>query len=83
MNSVLLDFETRSKEVEGYFNFVLRLAAQELSLQEVRGNTAAFSPHERDELLKRRSKRLVISFSTIWLNLRCVMPLRQFLTIYG
>lgn len=32
-NGPILDFQTRSKEVEGYFRFVLRLAKQEVALQ--------------------------------------------------
>jgi len=51
MNSVMLDFQTRSKEVEGYFRFVLRLAKQEVALQANEG-TAGYSNHEHEELLK-------------------------------
>lgn len=51
MNSVMLDFQTRSKEIEGYFRFVLRLAKQEVALQASEG-TDSYSPHEHEELLK-------------------------------
>ncbi|MSU59968.1 MAG: hypothetical protein EXS35_17665 [Pedosphaera sp.] len=51
MNSVMLDFQTRSKEVEGYFHFVLRLAKQEVALQANEGS-AGYSSHEHEELLK-------------------------------
>lgn len=51
MNSVLLDFQTRSREVEGYFRFVLRLAKEELALQ-VRDGSAGYTAHENEELLK-------------------------------
>ena len=52
MNSVFVDFQTRSREVEGYFRFVLRLAGDELSLRKVQDNEAAFSTEEHEELLK-------------------------------
>ena len=52
MNSVFVDFQTRSREVEGYFRFVLRLAGEELSLRKVQDNEAAFSIQEHEELLK-------------------------------
>jgi hypothetical protein len=52
MNSVFVDFETRSKEVEGYFKFVLRLAGDEVSVRAAQSNEAAFSTQEHDELLK-------------------------------
>jgi len=51
MNSVLIDFQTRSKEIEGYFQFVLRLAKQELELQ-AKAGTSTYSSHEHEELLK-------------------------------
>lgn len=51
MNSVLLDFQTRSREVEGYFRFVLRLAKQELALQAEDGSDG-YTAHENEELLK-------------------------------
>jgi hypothetical protein len=51
MNSVIVDFQTRSKEVEGYFRFVLRLAKQEVALQTNDG-TDGYSNHEHEELLK-------------------------------
>lgn len=51
MNSVQLDFRTRSKEIEGYFNFVLRLAKQEVALQANSGATS-YSSQEHEELLK-------------------------------
>jgi hypothetical protein len=51
MNSVILDFQTRSREIEGYFRFVLRLAKQEVALQASPG-TAGYSTHEHEELLK-------------------------------
>ena len=52
MNSVFIDFQTRSKEVEGYFRFVLRVAGEEVALRTAQGNEAAFSSHEHEELLK-------------------------------
>jgi hypothetical protein len=51
MNTVMLDFQTRSQEIEGYFRFVLRLAKQEVALQASAG-TAGYSSHEHEELLK-------------------------------
>lgn len=51
MNSVMLDFQTRSQEIKGYFGFVLRLAKQEVALQANVG-TAEYSSHEHEELLK-------------------------------
>ena len=51
MNSVILDFQTRSQEIEGYFRFVLRLAKQEVALQAAAGTTG-YSSHEHEELLK-------------------------------
>ncbi len=51
MNSVIIDFETRSKEVEGFFRFVLRLAKKEVALQ-VKDDTGGCSNHEDEELLK-------------------------------
>jgi len=47
----MLDFQTRSKEIEGYFQFVLRLAKQEVALQASAG-TPSYSSHEHEELLK-------------------------------
>ena len=52
MNSVFLDFQTRSKEVEGYFRFVLRLAKAEVALRIGQDGEPAYSVHEHDELLK-------------------------------
>lgn len=52
MNSVFIDFQTRAREVEGYFRFVLRLAGEEVSLRKVQDNEAAFSTEEHEELLK-------------------------------
>ena len=52
MNSVFMDFQTRSKEVEGYFKFVLRLAGDEVSVRAALSNEAAFSTQEHEELLK-------------------------------
>lgn len=52
MNSVFVDFQTRAKEVEGYFRFVLRLAGDEVSLRKLRNDEAAFSTQEHEELLK-------------------------------
>lgn len=52
MNSVRLDFETRSREVEGYFQFVLRLAKQEVALRATQSEESAFSAQEHEELLK-------------------------------
>lgn len=52
MNSVFVDFQTRSKEVEGYFRFVLRLAGDEVALRTARNGEAAYSTHEHEELLK-------------------------------
>ncbi len=52
MNSAFVDFQTRSKEVEGYFRFVLRLAGEEVALRTANGGGAAFSAHEHEELLK-------------------------------
>jgi hypothetical protein len=52
MNSVFVDFQTRSNEVEGYFRFVLRLAGADLSLRKTQSDEAAFSTHEHEELLK-------------------------------
>jgi len=52
MNSVFADFQTRAKEVEGYFQFVLRLAHDEVSLRKTHDNEAAFSTQEHEELLK-------------------------------
>jgi hypothetical protein len=51
MNSVLSDFQTRSREVECYFSFVLRLAKQEISLHPGEGNEG-YTAHENEELLK-------------------------------
>ena len=51
MNSCFIDFQTRSKEVEGYFRFVLRLAGEELAVRTAQGGEAAFSSHEHEELL--------------------------------
>ena len=51
MNSVMLDFKTRSQEIEGYFQFVLRLAKKEVALQASAGTTG-YSSHEHEELLK-------------------------------
>lgn len=51
MNSVMLDFQTRAKEVEGYFRFVLRLAKQEVAFHSGDG-TGSYSGHEHEELLK-------------------------------
>ena len=52
MNSVFLDFQTRSKEVEGYFRFVLRLAKEEVALRVGHDGEPAYSIHEHEELLK-------------------------------
>jgi hypothetical protein len=52
MKSVFLDFQTRSKEVQGYFQFVIQLANAELSLKATPKNEAALSIHDHDELLK-------------------------------
>lgn len=52
MNSVFLDFQTRTKEVEGYFKFVLRLAGDEVALRLARNGEVAFSTREHEELLK-------------------------------
>ncbi|MDB6123902.1 MAG: hypothetical protein JWQ71_2895 [Pedosphaera sp.] len=52
MNSVFVDFQTRSKEVEGYFRFVIQLANAEISLRTTKDNEIAFSTHEHEELLK-------------------------------
>jgi hypothetical protein len=52
MNSVKADFETRSKEVEGYFKFVLRLAGEDVLLRAPQTNDLAFSAQEHEELLK-------------------------------
>lgn len=52
MNSVFADFQTRSKEVEGYFRFVLRLAEEKVSLRAADSNEAEYSTHEHEELLK-------------------------------
>jgi hypothetical protein len=51
MNTVMLDFQTRSQEIEGYFRFVLRLANQEVELQ-AKAGAAGYSSHEHEELLK-------------------------------
>lgn len=51
MNSVLLDFQTRSREVEGYFRFVLGLARQELAWPNGDG-IDGYTAHEIEELLK-------------------------------
>lgn len=51
MNSVTLDFQTRSNEIEGYFRFVLRLAKQEVELQAKVG-AAGYTSHEHEALLK-------------------------------
>jgi hypothetical protein len=51
MNSVLLDFQARSKEIEGYFKFVLRIAKQEVELH-AKAGTSGYSSHEHEELLK-------------------------------
>lgn len=52
MNSVLVDFQTRSNEVEGYFRFVLHLAGAEVALRETQSDGAVYSMHEHEELLK-------------------------------
>ena len=52
MNSVFVDFQTRAKEVEGYFRFVIRLADADVSLRTAKDNEVAFSTHEHEELLK-------------------------------
>lgn len=52
MNTVFADFHTRAQEVEGYFRFVLRLSAEELSLRKAQGDEAAYSNQEHEELLK-------------------------------
>ena len=52
MNAVFTDFQTRAREVEGYFRFVRRLANEDLSLRKARDNEAAFSAQEHEELLK-------------------------------
>jgi MAE_28990/MAE_18760-like HEPN len=52
MNSALKDFQTRSKEVEGYFQFVLRLAAEDVKLRHTQSDALAFSTEEHEELLK-------------------------------
>ena len=52
MNSVFLDFQTRSGEVESYFRFVIRLAGEELALKNTESGESAYSTHEHDELLK-------------------------------
>jgi hypothetical protein len=52
MNAVFTDFQTRSKEVEGYFHFVLRLANEEISLQAVDASLGDGSSTDHEELLK-------------------------------
>lgn len=52
MNSAFLDFQTRSKEVEDYFQFVLRLENAEVALESKSVTQAAYTTHEHEELLK-------------------------------
>jgi hypothetical protein len=52
MNSVFADFDTRAKEVEGYFNFVLRLAEAEPAVRSEHAKDSALSAREHEELLK-------------------------------
>ncbi len=52
MNSVFVDFDTRAKEVKGYFSFVLNLADDEVALRKAKGDNAAFSAEEHEELMK-------------------------------
>ena len=52
MNAVFNDFQTRAREVDGYFRFVRRLAAEEVALRKAHDDEAAFSIEEHEELLK-------------------------------
>lgn len=52
MNTVFQDFQTRASEVEGYFDFVVRLADKELVVQSTLDGTSALSNHASEDLLK-------------------------------
>lgn len=52
MHSAIADFQTRSREVEGYFRFVLRLAGEDVAVRKANADEPAFSEHEHEELLK-------------------------------
>lgn len=52
MNSVFLDFQTRSKEVEAYFHFVLRLAGSTGASQPSDVEQSRVVVQNHDELLK-------------------------------
>src|SRR5437016_774035 len=52
MNSVFTDFQTRAREVEGYFRFVLRLAAEDVQLRHRANDDPVYTAAEHEELLK-------------------------------